>query len=287
MTTVTSIGTSIRKGLSIRVSWQRVRNYVIPVLSLLGLAVVWEIVSRWSGLVDPKLLPPPSQVFETLFELAGPGEGGRPDYLLLKHTASTIGLLTSGFLISAVVSTVIGVLMGINQRVYEWFNPIVAFFMPIPSFTLIFVFILWLGLGAKTVILTIIVGSSFPVLYSAAAGVRSCDQKMIWAAQIVGCSRMQVFFKVLLPSAMGYIITGNKLALGRAWRAVIAAEIFASTEYGLGFMIQDASSFLDTRAMFAAIITVGITGLILENLAFRFIERATLERWGMTSQKSF
>jgi len=178
------------------------------------------------------------------------------------------------------------VLMGISQRVYEWFNPIVTFFMPIPSFTLIFVFILWLGLGAPTVILTIIVGASFPILYSASAGVRSCDQKMIWAAQTAGCTRMQVFFKVLLPSAMGYIITGQKLALGRAWRAVIAAEIFASTEYGLGFMIQDASSFLDTEAMFAAIITVGITGLVLENLAFRYIERATIERWGMTGDKN-
>ncbi|NQV55564.1 MAG: ABC transporter permease, partial [Rhodospirillales bacterium] len=206
--------------------------------------------------------------------------------LLLKHAGATIGLLIVGFLISAVISTIIGVLMGISQRVYEWLNPIVAFFMPIPSFTLIFIFILWLGLGAPTVILTIIVGSSFPILYSASAGVRSCDQKMIWAAQTAGCSRMQIFFKVLLPSAMGYIITGQKLALGRAWRAVIAAEIFASTGFGLGFMINDASSFLDTEAMFASIITIGLTGLILENLAFRYIERATLERWGMSSNKN-
>jgi len=284
MTTLTGAGTSVTvrpKALS----WQRVRQYLIPVFSLLSFAFIWEIVSR-SGLVDDTLLPPPTRILDTFIRLAGPGEGGRPDFLLLKHAGSTIGLLISGFLISAVISTVIGVLMGISQRVYEWFNPIVAFFMPIPSFTLIFIFILWLGLGAPTVILTIIVGSSFPILYSASAGVRSCDQKMIWAAQTAGCSRLQIFFKVLLPSAMGYIITGQKLALGRAWRAVIAAEIFASTGFGLGFMIQDASSFLDTEAMFASIITIGLTGLILENLAFRYIERATLERWGMTGNKN-
>jgi len=285
MTTLAGAGSSVQRGRSLAAHWQRWRQYLIPVFSLLSFALLWELVSR-SGLVDDTLLPPPSRILVTFIRLAGPGEGGRPDYLIIKHTASTIGLLISGFAISAIISTVIGVLMGISQRVYEWFNPIVTFFMPIPSFTLIFVFILWLGLGAPTVILTIIVGASFPILYSASAGVRSCDQKMIWAAQTAGCTRMQVFFKVLLPSAMGYIITGQKLALGRAWRAVIAAEIFASTEYGLGFMIQDASSFLDTEAMFAAIITVGITGLVLENLAFRYIERATIERWGMTGDKN-
>ncbi|MDH5748133.1 MAG: ABC transporter permease [Rhodospirillales bacterium] len=264
--------------------WQQTRQYIIPVFSLLGFALIWEIVSR-SGAVDDTLLPPPSRVFATLYKLAGPGEGGRPDYLVIKHTLNTLGLLIGGYLISAVLCTVIGVLMGINKRVYEWFNPIVAFFMPIPSFTLVFVFILWVGLGAKTVILTVVVGSCFPILYSAAAGVRSGEQKMIWAAQIAGCSRTQVFFKVLLPGAMGYIITGQKLALGRAWRAVIGAEMFASTDFGLGFMLQDASSFLDTESMFAAIITIGITGLIMENVFFHYLERVTVERWGMVSAK--
>lgn len=265
--------------------WGRLRKYVIPVLSLTGFALLWEAVSR-SGLVDMTLLPPPSLVLLRLIELAGPGEGGRPDFLVVKHALSTLSLLLGGYAIAAVLCTVIGVLMGINRYVYDWLNPIVAFFMPIPSFTLVFVFILWLGLGEKTVIMTVIVGSCFPILYSAAAGVRSSDQKMIWAAKIVGCSRMQIFSKVLLPGAMGYIITGQKLALGRAWRAVIGAEMFASTDFGLGFMIQDASSFLDTESMFAAIITVGIMGLILENILFRYVEKATIERWGMVGSKN-
>ena len=265
--------------------WDRVRRYVIPVLSLVGFALFWEAVSR-SGFVDITLLPPPSHILARLIELSGPGEGVRPDFLVLKHVYSTLSLLLIGYFISAALCTVVGVLMGINRHVYEWFNPIVAFFMPIPSFTLVFVFILWLGLGEKTVIMTVVIGSCFPILYSAAAGVRSSDQKMIWAAQIVGCSRLQIFFKVLLPGAMGYIITGQKLALGRAWRAVIGAEMFASTDFGLGFMIQDASSFLDTESMFAAIITVGITGLLLEKILFRHLERATIERWGMVGSRN-
>ncbi|MBW2209369.1 MAG: ABC transporter permease subunit [Deltaproteobacteria bacterium] len=199
---------------------------------------------------------------------------------MIQHTMYTLYRLIVGYLICVVLCTALGLLLGINQRVYEWVNPIVAFFMPIPSFTLVFVVILWLGLGSKTVIVTVVIGASFPIIYNAAAGVRSAQQKMIWAAQLMGCSRFQVFFKVLLPGAMGYIIAGQKLALGR-----IGGEIFASTTFGLGFMIHDASTFLDTRGMFAAIITVGITGLIMENLLFRYVERHTVERWGMVTTK--
>ncbi|MBW1772123.1 MAG: ABC transporter permease [Deltaproteobacteria bacterium] len=264
--------------------WGKIRGYVIPVLSLSIFVLLWEAFAR-SGLVDMRLLPPPSQVFETLWELSGPGDGERPPYLMIQHTMYTLYRLIVGYLICVVLCTALGLLLGINQRVYEWVNPIVAFFMPIPSFTLVFVVILWLGLGSKTVIVTVVIGASFPIIYNAAAGVRSAQQKMIWAAQLMGCSRFQVFFKVLLPGAMGYIIAGQKLALGRAWRAVIGGEIFASTTFGLGFMIHDASTFLDTRGMFAAIITVGITGLIMENLLFRYVERHTVERWGMVTTK--
>ena len=85
---------------------------------------------------------------------------------------------------------------------------------------------------------------------------------------------------------MPYLIAGHKLALGRAWRAVIAAEIFASTAYGIGFMIYDARTFFDTETMFAGIIVVGLIGLFLESVIFKIIEQKTVVRWGTTSDKN-
>ncbi|WP_264210680.1 ABC transporter permease [Leisingera thetidis] len=84
---------------------------------------------------------------------------------------------------------------------------------------------------------------------------------------------------------MPYLIAGHKLALGRAWRAVIAGEIFAATKYGVGFMIYDARTFLDTEAMFAGLIVVGVIGVSLERIMFGFIERRTVERWGLSTKK--
>ena len=277
-----------RVALSGRAGWRklsRLRPYIVPVLSLLGFALLWEAVSR-SGNVNPILLPAPSVVMKTLIEQMGPGDGERPSYLMLRHTGITVFRLLAGYLIAAVASTVLGLLMGINRHVYEWCNPLLSFFMPIPSITLVPVAILWFGLGTGTVVFIVVVGSCFPIIYNAAAGVRSTPQKLIWAARIAGASKAQIFYKVLVPGAMPYLIAGQKLALGRSWRAVISGEIFASTKYGLGFMIFDARTFLDTQSMFAGILVVGMLGLILEKVIFRYIERATVERWGVTSLKS-
>lgn len=263
----------------------RLWPYIVPVLSLLGFALMWEAVSR-SGSVNPILLPAPSAVVATLIDQIGPGDGERPSYLLLRHTGITIFRLLMGYFIAAFGATILGLLMGINRHVYEWINPLVSFFMPIPSITLVPVAILWFGLGTGTVVFIVVVGSSFPIIYNAAAGVRSTSQKHIWAAQITGASKTQIFFKVLLPGAMPYLIAGQKLALGRSWRAVISGEIFASTKYGLGFMIFDARTFLDTESMFAGIIIVGGVGLILEKILFRYIELYTVERWGMAASKN-
>ena len=142
-----------------------------------------------------------------------------------------------------------------------------------------------LGLGMQTVIVVVIIGASFPIIYTAAAGVQNVPTRMIWAAQTAGATRWQILTTVLLGATMPYLIAGHKLALGRAWRAVIAGEIFAATKYGVGFMIFDARTFLDTQAMFAGLIVVGLIGVSLERIVFGFIEKRTVERWGVTTKK--
>jgi NitT/TauT family transport system permease protein len=265
-------------------SWAKIRTYVIPILSLLSFAVIWELVAG-AKIVDQALFPPITAVLRRLFEMLGPGDGSAPSYLLLRHLGATLFGLLAGFVIAALVSSIIGLIMGINHTVYEWLRPIITVFMVIPNIATVPVIILWFGLGMKTVILIVVIGSSFPIIYTAAAGVQSIHKKMIWAAQTAGANRAQILMTVIIPASMPYLIAGHKLALGRAWRAVIAAEIFASTAYGIGFMIYDARTFLDTQSMFAGILIVGLIGLALESVIFRYIERATVVRWGIASDK--
>lgn len=235
--------------------------------------------------VNSLLMPPPSAILVRLVEMLGPGQGATPDFLMLRHIGMTMVALLAGFFLAALVSSAIGLIMGMNRTIFAWFNPIISMFMVIPNIAFVPVIILWMGLGLKTVIVVVITGSCFPIIYTAAAGVQSVPKRMIWAAQTAGASRRQILTTVLLGATMPYLIAGHKLALGRAWRAVIAGEIFASTAYGVGFMIFDARTFLDSKAMFAGLIVVGLTGVALERVLFGYIERRTVVKWGISTSK--
>ncbi|MEM7463283.1 MAG: ABC transporter permease [Pseudomonadota bacterium] len=259
-------------------------NRWTPIAAILLFGVIWELAVRLSG-VNALLMPAPSAVLVRLFEMMGPGKGATPDFLLLRHIGMTLFALLAGFVLAAMVSSAIGLIMGMNRTVYAWLNPIISMFMVIPNIAFVPVIILWMGLGINTVIVVVVTGSCFPIIYTAAAGVQSVPQRMIWAAQTAGASRWQILTTVLLGATMPYLIAGHKLALGRAWRAVIAGEIFASTAYGVGFMIFDARTFLDSEAMFAGLIVVGLIGVTLERVLFGYIERRTVIRWGVSTSK--
>jgi NitT/TauT family transport system permease protein len=98
----------------------------------------------------------------------------------------------------------------------------------------------------------------------------------------MGANRRTIFIKVLLPGAMPYIIAGHKLALGRAWRALVATEMVVATGYGLGYLIFEARTFMDTETMYGGIGMIALLGLIIEKGFFGRIEKKTVEKWGMS-----
>lgn len=233
------------------------------------------------GWVNPILLPPPSAILDAIVRLALPNSetGG---FILLGNAATSLMEVAIGYVVASAVFTVLGLLMGMNRHVYGFFNPLVSALLPIPTIALIPVIILWLGLGERTVIFVVFLASLFPVVYNAGAGVRSIPPKYVWAARIMGARWDQVFFRVILPAAMPYIVTGQRLALGNSWRALVAAEMLAATGAGLGFMIFQARTFMDTEVIYAGIVVISVMGLVLEKLVWGYIERITIERWGMS-----
>ncbi|MEI9430216.1 ABC transporter permease [Mesorhizobium sp. Cs1299R1N3] len=259
-------------------------NSFTPALSILVFFLIWEAAVRLSG-ANQLLMPPPTLVFARLLELLGPGSGAAPSFLMFRHIGMTLFAMLSGFVIASIFSSALGLLMGMNRIVYAWLNPIISLFMVIPNIAFVPIIVLWLGLGLKTVITVVVTGACFPIIYTAAAGVRNVPTKMIWAAQTAGASRFQILRTVLIGATMPYLIEGHRLGLGLAWRAVIAGEIFASTKYGVGFLIYDARTFLDTAAMFSGIMVVGIIGVTLQRVVFGFIERRTVDKWGVSAAK--
>lgn len=263
---------------SIRYKTEEALLFAFPIVVVL---IFWEAISRFEW-VNPILLPPPTKIFIHTAYLLSPKGVGEVSFFLERHMFISFFRIMAGYLMAAVSCTILGLLMGINKRAFSFFNPLIVLIMPIPSLAWVPVVILWLGLGNNTIVFITLLASIFPIIYNTAAGVRSMTMKHIWAAEIMGASRPTIFFKVLLPGAMPYIIAGQKLALGRAWRALVGTEMVVATGYGLGYLIFEARTFMDTETMYGGIAMIALLGLLLEKAIFSRIERVTIEKWGMS-----
>jgi NitT/TauT family transport system permease protein len=97
----------------------------------------------------------------------------------------------------------------------------------------------------------------------------------------MGASDRRLFVKVIMPGALPYILTGLRLGLAQAWRALVGVEMLAAVPWGLGWMIFGAREFLNTDVMLAGVFVIAVIGLALEKLVFQRLENYTVVRWGM------
>jgi NitT/TauT family transport system permease protein len=97
----------------------------------------------------------------------------------------------------------------------------------------------------------------------------------------MGADGRALFWKVIIPGASPFIITGIRQAFLRSWIAVVGAEMIAASDFGLGWVIFDSKEFLNTEMMLASLAVIGAIGYAFERLVFGGLERATVLRWGM------
>ena len=129
--------------------------------------------------------------------------------------------------------------------------------MPIPSLAWVPVFILWFGLGNTVAILIVFYAALFPMLLNAWTGVRAVNPLWLRAAGAMGADEHALFWKVIMPGASPFIITGLRQAFLRAWIAVVGAEMLAASDWGLGWVIFDAKEFLNADLMLASLVVIG------------------------------
>jgi NitT/TauT family transport system permease protein len=200
---------------------------------------------------------------------------------MLAHAAATLYRVLSGLALAVVVALPLGILMARMRAVENFVLPLASALMPIPSLAWVPVFILWFGLGNTVAILIVFYASLFPMLLNTWTGVRAVNPLWLRAAGAMGADENSLFWKVIIPGASPFIITGLRQAFLRAWIAVVGAEMLAASDWGLGWVIFDAKEFLNADLMLASLAVIGAIGFAFERLVFGSLERATVLRWGM------
>ena len=243
------------------------------VISIALFAALYEAVAH-SGAFAPALVPGLTVIGMRLYSMLADGS-------MASHALATLYRVFAGLGLAAITGVVLGFLMARLRPVERFFMPLLSAFMPIPSLAWAPVFILWFGLGNVATILIVFYAASFPMVLNTWTGARAVNPLWLRAAGAMGASGPALFWKVVVPGASPFIITGLRLAFQRAWIAVVGAEMLAASDLGLGWVIFDAKEFLNADIMLASLLVIGVIGFVFERLVFGTVEKTTVLRWGM------
>ncbi|MEI7705327.1 MAG: ABC transporter permease [Deltaproteobacteria bacterium] len=247
---------------------RRGARFLRAVLVPVAVLVLWEVLSR-TGVFSPLVMPAPSRVAVRWWDYASSGE-------MLQDATGSITRVAGGFAIGAGLAIPLGLLMGAKPWVNELFDPLLQVLRPIPPIAYIPLAILWFGLGDPPAFFLIALGAFFPVLVNTIAGVRHVDSIHLRAAQNLGASEWTIFRRVILPSAMPYVLSGMRVGIGVAFIVVIVAEMTAVNR-GLGYRILEAREYFWSDKIIAGMITIGLIGLAIDLVMGRITSRVL--RW--------
>src|SRR5579883_1799320 len=237
----------------------RARIWPYTAVSAAAMLALWT-GATWGGLVSPLFLPSPDQVWSGALDLLDSGYNGTP---LGQDIEVSLMRVLAGFGTSAAAGTLIGLAMGSWRGFNAAVEPYIEFLRPLPQLGYLVLLIIWFGIG-ETSKITLLFLTALPVAAVAARdGVLSVPEQRLQAARMLGASSRQIFFRVVLPSALPEIFIGMRLAIGLVYATLIAAEILAGSD-GIGWVVFNAGEFLRADYVFVGVIIIGLMGIVLD-----------------------
>jgi|tagenome__1003787_1003787.scaffolds.fasta_scaffold20705514_2 NitT/TauT family transport system permease protein len=240
-----------RMARSSSAGFRRSFEHVAPALTLaLGVAIFWEIVIRVFK-VPTFVLPAPTAIFSALIANWGP---------LASAAKATALEVFVGFVLSAAVGIAVALVIVRFERFGRALYPLIVLFQNVPKVALAPIFILWFGFDLAPKILLIVVIAFFPVAIDMLAGLQSVEPSFVSLMRSVGASNGKILMRVRIPHSLPHLMAGLKVAITFSVIGAIVGE-FAGANQGLGYVIQFASTQLDTPLIFAALVVVSVLGL--------------------------
>jgi sulfonate transport system permease protein len=243
-------------------------GWIVPSVLL----VVWAIASK-KELVAAQILPAPAAVAETLLEQVKSGE-------LFKNFAISLARVAGGFALGGLVGVTLGVAMGLSRKVEQYLFPLFNAISQVPVLGWLPLAMMLLGIGESLKIVIIAHATLVPIALNALKGIRNVPRQYIEVAQTFEFSKRQLLRKVVFPASVPAVFVGIRYGLTQAWLSLVTVELLASSE-GLGFLIVWGRQLFQLDLVLAAIIVVGVVGLLLDKGLERL--EARLLRWRPTA----
>lgn len=242
------------------------KRRMISAALLVAILGIWEFaVSAFH--VSSLMFPAPSSIARALW--AGLSRG-----LYWLHLQATATEMVVGLSIGATCGFLLGVVISEFQQAGRILFPYLVSIQSLPKVAIAPLIVMWFGFGIESKLVVVALITFFPILINTLSGLAIVDEQRIDLMRVLLANRWQTFLYVRLPSAAPTIFAGLNVAVVLALTGAIVAE-FVGAQKGLGVLLLQAQTNLDTPAMFAVLVFLAAIGLIA-NVSVRRIERGVI-----------
>lgn len=231
----------------------KLETWLIRLASIAFVFGSWEYFGRQ---VNPLFASYPTAIATAAVRLVQNGE-------LIEALKQSLTTLVISFGLGTIIGLVLGMLIGRYRRLEAATDWIISALYSTPKVAILPLIILWLGLGSTSKIFLVTMTVIFPILINTIAGVKNVPAHLIDVGAAFAAKEQHIFSKIILPSAIPYMVAGVRLSVGKAVIALVVAEFFTAIS-GLGSLITKYGNMYDTAAMFVPIFILMFMGVTLQ-----------------------
>ncbi|MBE5936757.1 MAG: ABC transporter permease subunit [Lachnospiraceae bacterium] len=244
------------------------------------IVVIWEVSSQ-TGMVNNYILPKFSDVIGAMVNQICFGELGH-------QILNSLTVIILGFFVSVAISIIITALCVLSKVCKSLFVTLCTIFNPLPGMALLPLIMMWFGIGNGAMIALIVHGVMWPLVTNLLGGIKNVPQIYDEWADNIELSPIIKVKEVYLFSVMPSFISGLRIGWGRAWRALISAEMvfgMIGSLGGIGYYIYTNRAYANMTNVIVGIVVIIIIGLIVDRVVFYTIEKLTVMKWGMSIER--
>src|SRR5437588_10681484 len=238
-----------------------------------GLLAIWALLAKlrvWPSYVFPS----PWGVLEALV-------AGFKDHSFWIAIAVSMKRMLLGYALSVVLGMILGLGVASNKFLEETVGGLLVSLQSLPSICWWPLALLWFGFNANAILFVVIMGSLLSVTIAMEDGRKQMPKIFGMAGRNLGAHGFQLFWHVLLPASLPYIVTGLKQGWAFAWRSLITAEMLY-VSLGLGQVLMMGRETNNTNAVIAVMILIIAIGYVVDGVIFKSMERRLQHKWGLT-----
>lgn len=246
-------------------------KYLGPVVAFIIFLSLWQAIPTILD-IKPFILPKPTDVVAAAIK----------DWdLLWPAMQITMVEAVIGFILSAVIGIGVSILLASSRIIEISLYPYAVILQTIPVIAIAPIVVIWFGSGFNSIIIISFLIGFFPIVSNTLMGLNSVDKNMVDLFQLYNASKWQTMWKLRIPAAMPYIMSGLKVSCTLSIIGAITGEYIAGIgggKGGLGYAITVAAVQLKTPYLFACAIAGALFGIVFY-LIVSFISRLVLNSW--------